>query len=314
MVDYTKLSNTANDGNNASASDICDAIVDASMMQDIAEVADATKMLMSDLGAAILRSEALWYLSSAYTKKFYINEGMATLIFDDEYYAQKFVDGHSSLQLTIHKVEQSGFKRFFSEIYNTGIWAIAYCNENKSVGLPVEPHFLPTSYNPKSCQAKEFDKYSSMLMQEIRNEEREYDRKANIVELLKKNVITQIARAKVYVPINAVQNGTSTQLVVDIQYGVNLKLVTMRTDDHKVIFPIYTSVDEYRKIPMNGVNLVLMPLSEFIRVVKSSIDRDPSVFGIVSNPGSVSFMMSKPILDLYLEQESMIKQIENANG
>lgn len=302
MIDYSKILNTKSD-NEVSTVDLCNAIVDTSMMQDIEDVAKATKLFMEDLGIALLKSDALWYLISPYTQKPYINETMATPIFDDEYYAQKFIDGHPSLSLKMQKVEQKDFKRLFFDIYNTGIWAVSYLSDNKGVNLPVKNYLLSDTYNSKTCSAQEFDKYTTMLMQEIRNSNRQYTQKNKIVDLLKKNIIDQISKAFVFVPINAINENVSTQLVVDMKYGQNLKLVTMRTEEQRVFFPIYTSIDEYRKSPINGVNLVVMPLVEFVRVIRSSMEKDNSIIGIVSNPGSVGFAMSKQILDIFLSNQ-----------
>lgn len=302
MIDYNKILSSESN-TDVCTSDLCNAIVDASMMQDVAEIAEATKLLMGDLGVAILKSDSLWYLVSTYTQKPYINETMATPIFDDEYYAQKFVDGHSNLKLKMLNVKQKDFERFFVEIYNTGIWAVSYLSDNKCVNIPIEKYLLSDIYDSNTCRAQEFDKYSIMLMQEIRNPYRQYDQKNKIVDLLKKNIIDQVSKAHVFVPINAINEKPSTQLVVSVKYGQNLKLVTMRTEDQRVFFPVYTSVNEFEKNSIDGVNLVSMPLSEFVRVIRASINKDSSIVGIVSNPGSVGFAMSKQILDIFLSYQ-----------
>ena len=287
---------TAND---MSASDICNVIAEAAMMQDIDEIARATKMLMKDLGDALLASDALWYLKSGFTDLPYISETMTTLIFDDEYYAQKYADTHSTLKLLPQRVERNNYKRMFAEIYDCGIGSVAYCNNSKSVALPIDVYFLTVSTQKNACNARELTRYIAMLMQEIRNDERQYDRKNQIVDLLKKNVISSMTGAKVFVPINAIKD-VHAELVVDISFGTNLKVSTMRTDDNRIFFPVYTSVAEYKKNSMQGLNLVSIPLGEFIRFVRHSIDRDPSVIGVVVNSGSFNFAINKSIMDIFL--------------
>jgi hypothetical protein len=194
------------------ASDLCDAIVEARMC-DLPEIRNAAMLLVEDLQSAILNSENLYYFTSNYTRSVYINERFSTFVFDDRYYAEKFVEQHPNLKLDIADISQKEFESFFIALYQQGIEAIDYCNDRSNVTMGIAKYFLSDSYNPNEAPARDLSRFIHLCMQELRNEERQYEKKEDIINLLKRNIIAEALNCNVFIPVQS--NAAVTQLKLD---------------------------------------------------------------------------------------------------
>lgn len=276
-----------------SSSDLCDAIVEAKTM-DIPEVRTATNMLVDDLRDSILSSDELYYLVSKFTRMPHINEHFSVFVFDDRYYAEKFVENNSILGLEIASANNVDFEKTFSYFYDCGAEGVDFCNDSSSVMFGLEHYFLSDNYDKNKNGARMFSRFTALLMQEIRNVDKKYDRKTEIVLLLKKNVIAEALTNFVYVPV---------QEVVDPKHGKQVHIATMQSTDGKVFFPVYTSISEFNPNELPGLQLSKAGIAEYVEFIYGRAQQDPDVYGINVNPGSINFSMNVDIMKNILDNK-----------
>lgn len=276
-----------------SSSDLCDAIVEAKTM-DIPEVRTATNMLVDDLRDSILSSDELYYLVSKFTRMPHINEHFSVFVFDDRYYAEKFVENNSILGLEIASANNVDFEKTFSYFYDCGAEGVDFCNDSSSVMFGLEHYFLSDNYDKNKNGARMFSRFTALLMQEIRNVDKKYDRKTEIVLLLKKNVIAEALTNFVYVPV---------QEVVDPKHGKQVHITTMQSTDGKVFFPVYTSISEFNPNELPGLQLSKAGIAEYVEFIYGRAQQDPDVYGINVNPGSINFSMNVDIMKNILDNK-----------
>lgn len=276
-----------------SASDLCDAIVEAKTM-DIPEVRAATNMLVDDLRDAILSSDELYYLVSKFTRMPHINEHFSIFIFNDKYYAEKYIENNQVLGLEIATINNGGFEAAFSYFYDCGAEGVDFCNDSSSVMFGLEHYFLSESYDRNSNQARMFSRFAALLMQEIRNAEKQYDRKNEIVMLLKKNIIAEALTNVVYVPV---------QEIDDPEHGKQVHITTMQSTDGKVFFPIYTNPAEFNSKELPGLQLSKTTILSYVDFIYGRAQQDPDIYGINVNPASLNFSMNRDIMKNILDNK-----------
>lgn len=281
--------------------DLCDAIVEASLASDLEDVQNAIKILTKDLCEKIADSEKTFFVVSPFTKLPYVTETLSTPIFDDEYYASKYVDSHSMLNLQVQHVKKVNLHSFLQKLDSDGIATVSFCNDSNSVTVPLRPHFLKSDDSSSGCRSLSL--YSTMLMQEVRNPSRVYANKNEIVSLLKKNILFEMTRSVVFVPINSIEsiNNSDDNLVMEIPYGKNLRAATVCTSDGKVFYPIYSNPEEYLKNKVDGLRLIKVPFRDYCGFVMETMKKDSKTIGIVFNSGSINFAMTEPILKSFKE-------------
>ncbi len=283
-----------------SAGDLCDAIVEAKEV-NIPEVREATRLLVDDLRDAILSSETIYYLKSKFTNSPHISERFSAFIFTDKYYAEKFVDGNSVLGLEIVEVANANFENFFTMLYDCGAEAVDYCNDTNSVMFGIEHFFLSSNYNRKLCSARNLNRFALISMQEIRNVDKQYERKAEIITLLKKNIVAEALSATVLVPV--VANGEFEDVdnqLINVPMQTQMNVATVTTPNGELFFPVYTNVAEFNMSPIEGLKVAKFSMISFIRFVYNVVKDNESVLGIIVNPTTVNFAMTEPILDIIL--------------
>ena len=282
-----------------SASDLCDAIVEARDI-DIPEVVEATKLLVVDLRDVLLSTEELFYLESKFTKSPYINEHFSAFVFDDKYYADKFVDTHPTLNLEVKTVKNSEYENLMSKFYNFGLDGIDYCNDTSAITLGIKHFLLSDDYDNTLPTARNLNKFICLCMQEIRNEEKIYERKSEIVNLLKKNIVAEVLTTAIYMPVKIDGNTECiSEKVVKIKENTPMNIVSIQAQGGEVLFPVYTSVDEFT-MQQEDVKLVPTSMVGFVEFVNKMISNNSSVVGISVNPESVNFAMIKPILEIVM--------------
>lgn len=282
------------------AVDLCDAIVEAKEI-NIPEVRDATRMLVDDLRDAILSSDVIYYLRSNFTKSPHVSERFSIFIFTDRYYAEKFVDNNTNLYLEIVEVDKNNFERTFSMFYDCGAEAVEYCNDANSVMFGIEHFFLSSDYNKSLCSARALNRFILISMQELRNDEKQYDRKAEIITLLKKNIVAESLTTTVLVPV--VANGEFEDVenqLVNVPMQTQMNVATVTTPNGELFFPVYTNVSEFNANPIEGLKVAKFSMLFFIRFVYDTVKNNDNVLGIIVNPSTVNFAMTEPILDIIL--------------
>lgn len=264
-----------------SASDLCDAIVEARTM-DIPEVQEATRMLVDDLRDAILSSDEIYYLASRYTRLPHLNEHFGIYIFNDKYYAEKFVEKNTILGFEIIAIPAANFENTFSYFYDCGAECIDFCNDTSNVTFGLKHYFLSDRYNEELLSARMLQRFVALGMQEIRNVDKVYDRKQEIVMLLKKNIIAEVLSTNIYVPVES--DGEQTHIV------------TMKADNNKVFFPVFTNTSEFDSNSLPGVKISPTTMLSFVQLIYNLASKDATVSGIVVNPHSVNFSMNSEVM------------------
>jgi hypothetical protein len=296
-MDYKNLNHYSGE---MSAVDLCDAIVEAKEI-NIPEVREATRMLVDDLRDAILSSDVIYYLRSNFTKCPHISERFSVFIFTDKYYAEKFVENNANLNLEVVEVSNEGFEKMFSMFYDCGAEAVDYCNDANSVMFGIEHFFLSSSYNKSLCSARALNRFILISMQEIRNTEKQYERKSEIVTLLKKNIVAESLSTTVLVPV--VTNGEFEDVenqLVNVPMQTQMNVATVTTPNGELFFPVYTNVSEFNSNPIDGLKVARFSMLSFIRFVYDTVKNNENVLGIIVNPSTVNFAMTEPILDIIL--------------
>ena len=282
-----------------SASDLCDAIVEARDI-DIPEVVEATKMLVVDLRDTLLSTEELFYLESRLTKSPYINEHFSVFVFDDKYYAEKFVDAHPFLKLEIKTIKNDEYEKTMSHFYDVGADGVDYCNDTSSITLGIKHFFLSDDYNDSIISARSLSKFICLCMQEVRNEEKQYDKKSEIVDLLKKNIIAETLSTNILMPVKV---NDDVELISDkvakIKPNSPMNIVSIQAQSGETLFPVYTNHNEFT--PMGeDIKLVQTSLLGFVDFVNKTANENKNIIGICVNPESVNFAMIKPILEIVM--------------
>ena len=286
-----------------SASDLCDAIVEARDI-DIPEVVEATKMLVLDLRDVLLSSDELFYLESQLTKSPYINEHFSVFIFDDKYYAEKFIDAHPVLKLEVKSVKNSEYESLISKFYDAGADGVDYCNDESSITLGIKHFLLSDDYNHSISSARVLNRFVCLCMQEIRNDEKLYDRKAEIVDLLKKNIVAEALTNSVFMPIKADKDAELlTDKIVKIKENTPMNIVSIQAQGGEVLFPVYTNENEFTAM-QNDIKLVQTSMLGFIEFVNQAANSNKSIVGICVNPETVNFAMIKPILEIVVANKN----------
>jgi hypothetical protein len=284
-----------------SSSDLCDAIIEARTI-DIPEVRDAAKMLVEDLRDSILNASNLYYLKNVVTNSPHINEHFSVFLFDDMYYAEKFVEKNSLVKFEIVSVKPDAYASMFSQLYDCGADGIDYCNDNGSVTFGIEHYFLSDDYNRNLCSARNLTRFILLCMQEIRNVDRQYERKDEIVMLLKKNIIAESLSAQVLIPVRSDGQNVDNQLV-NVASGTQMNIATMNTPDNAVFFPVFTNVSEFNKNPIPGLRLAATSMISYIEFVYNLASNNESVFGFAINPNTVNFAMNKGIMEIIINNK-----------
>jgi hypothetical protein len=293
MINYQNKKDYKGD---LSASDLCDAIVEASQV-DIAEVAEAKKLLIEDLRDAILSDDTIYYLTSKFTNSPYVNERYSLPIFTVKELADDFVKAHSVWGVLVNSVKQKDYKEFFSSVYNYGIDGIEYYNDESHVSMGLEAYFLSEDHVFSNAPARSLSRFVLLGMQEIRNVEKQYDNKAYIIDLLKKNIIAEGIVSNVFVPVQTDIQSDSD--ILTVPEGASVKVVTMSNESGKLFFPVYLNLEEYSKNKIPGIKIVPSSLLNFIKMVNGI--SDPNIIGVIVNPNAVGFAMNKDIMNLILE-------------
>ena len=132
-----------------------------------------------------------------------------------------------------------------------------------------------------------------------RNENRQYERKEDIVTLLKKNIIAEALTANVFIPVQSVGDG-------DVSQPKEMRVATMSTENNELFFPVYTTVAEFERSPMDGIGLASTSLLAYIEFVYGIANTHTSVYGLAINPSSVNFAMNLGIMDLVLQNKQRL--------
>ena len=292
-----------------SAVDLCDAIVEAKEIE-IPEVRSATKLLVDDLRDAILSSDVLYYLQSKFTKSPHINERFSIFVFSDKYYAEKFLENNQILGLEIVEVEKYKFESMFINFYDCGAEGVDYCNDSNSVMFGIEHFFLSDNYNRNLCSARLFNRFVLLTMQEIRNNDKQYDKKAEIITLLKKNIIAEALTTFVLVPVvNASGLESVEHQIINIPSNTQMNVATVTTQSGEIFFPVYTNTGEFRKGYLEGLKVASFSLISFVEFVSSTLKANPNVLGIIVNPATSNFAMTELILDLIRDNANAKKNM-----
>lgn len=281
-----------------SSSDLCDAIVEAKSI-NIPEVRDAARLLVDDLRDSILSADKLYYLESEVTGSPHINEHFGVFLFDDCYYVEKFLEKNTVLHLRMKEVVPEEYEKLFTHLYDCGAECVDYCNDNSNVTFGIEHYFLSDDYNSKLCSARLLSRFVLLCMQEIRNSDKLYERKDEIVTLLKKNIIAESLGCRVLIPVRNEGESIDGQLV-NVASGTQMNIATMNTESNEVFFPVYTNVGEFNKNPIPGLNVIATSLLSYIDFVYQVSVSNPNVFGLAINPNSVNFAMNKGIMEIIL--------------
>lgn len=302
-MDYSTVKNYKVD---MTASDLCDAIVEAYSI-DIQEVREAAKMLVDDLKYAILQMPKIYLIMSLHTNAPYVNERFGVYVFSDEHYAETFVENNKDVfGYVIKEVFANDYESLFTYLYNAGIDHIEYCNDCSKVSMPIKLHFLSNNYISNNYTARLLSRFVLLCMQEIRNDDKKYDRKDNLIDILKKNVIVESVNSTVLIPIFHESNN----LIVQVPKGSNIQIATMKAANNELFFPIYTSVEEYKKNPIDNLKLIPIPLINHIENVLSNMTQNKDIKGIIVNPGSVSFGMTEPVLKAIATNKDVVQKME----
>jgi hypothetical protein len=285
-----------------SSSDLCDAIVEARTI-DIPEVRDAAKMLVDDLRDVIVGAEKIFYIKNQVTNAPHINEHFAVFIFDDKYYAEKFVENNTLLKLEIVEVENEKIESTMSYFFDCGAEGIDFCNDSSGVTFGLEHYFLSDDYNKNLCSARLLTRFILLCMQEIRNAERQYERKDDIVTLLKKNIIAETLGCNVLIPVHADGQHVDNQLI-NVAGGTQMNIATMNTEDNAVFFPVYTNVAEFNKNPIPGIKLAATSMISYIDFIYHLAENNESIYGLAVNPNTVNFSMNKGIMEIIVSNKN----------
>ncbi len=304
-MNYKSISNYEGD---MSASDLCDAIVEARTC-DLPEIRTAMHLLIEDLQLALLNAENLYYLVSDVTDAPHINEHFAVYLFDDRYYAEKFVEKNKVLKLNIHDAAPEDYEWLFSHFYNCGAECVDYCNDNSNVTFDLEHYFLSDNYDKTVAPGRLLSRFTNLCMQEIRNDDKQYERKPEIVTLLKKNIISESLTTNIFIP--AFDDGNlASNVSLD---KVNVRIATMSTSNKELFFPVYTARDEFKFTALDGIKLVETTLLSYIEFVEKIAKNNEHVFGLAINPESVNFAMNRGILDIVLQNKNAVTNKNKAN-
>lgn len=287
-MNYKNLSQYEGD---MSASDLCDAIVEAKTC-NLPEIREAARMLVEDLRDAIVNAENLFYLVSSITRAPYINEHFAVFIFDDRYYAEKFVEKNSVLKLEIMDAAPNDYEWLFSYFYRCGAEGVDYCNDSSSVTFGINPFFLSDDYNENSAPGRLLARFVHLCMQEIRNEDRVYEKKDEIVNLLKRNIVGEALSTQIFIPVQG-EPSQNTGMA-------NARVAAMTTATNDVFFPVYTSIDEFRNNTVPGLSLAKTSLVSYIEFIENVAKNDEKVFGLAVNPEFVNFALNRGIMEIIL--------------
>ena len=277
-----------------SIDELCDAIADASKVMDGDDLNGAVKLLVEDLRDALLDTDQLFVLRSKYTNSPYITERLSAMVFEDEYYANKFADERKELGLIVDAIKNEAYENFFSVLHDCGVNHIDLCGEgNNYIRMLVDELFLSDDYNKKNYSAIDLNRFSTMLMQEVRNTERVYDRKDNIVTLLKKNVIATLMGCAVWVPV----------AMMSVDGKDAMKVLTAPVNVSQATFPVYTNLREAfaMRNHSESIKLTLMKAPSVIRFVSETMKQNKSIVGLTINPLTTNFTMTGEVLDICLE-------------
>lgn len=282
-----------------SASDLCDAIVEARDV-DIPEVVEATKMLVVDLRDTLLSTDELFYLESELTRSPYINEHFSVFVFDDKYYAEKFVDAHPLLKLKVNTIKSTEYESAITRFYDAGADSVDYCNDTSAITLGIKHFFLSDDYNNSIVSARNLNKFICLCMQEVRNEDKKYDKKNEIIDLLKKNIIAETLSSSILMPVKVDVNvELISDKIVKIKPNSPMNIVSIQAQSGETLFPVYTNQNEFT--PMSpDVKLVQTSLLGFVEFVNQSFRENNNIIGICVNPESVNFAMVKQIIEIVI--------------
>lgn len=282
-----------------SASDLCDAIVEARDI-DIPEVVEATKMLVVDLRDTLLSTDELFYLESRLTKSPYINEHFSVFVFDDRYYAEKFIDAHPFLNLEIKTLKSDEYENAMSRFYDIGADGVDYCNDTSAITLGIKHFLLSDDYDNTVISARNLSKFICLCMQEIRNEDKKYDKKNEIVDLLKKNIIAEALSTGILMPVKVDSDAELiSDKVVKIKPNSPMNIVSIQAQGGETLFPVYTNSNEFTPMSQD-IKLVQTSLLGFVEFVNNTSGNNNNIVGICVNPESVNFAMIKPILEIIM--------------
>jgi hypothetical protein len=137
-------------------------------------------------------------------------------------------------------------------------------------------------------------------MQEIRNEDKKYDKKNEIVDLLKKNIVAEALSTGILMPVKVDSDvELISDKVVKLKPNSPMNIVSIQAQSGETLFPVYTNANEFTPMSQD-IKLVQTSLLGFVEFVNNTSGNNNNIIGICVNPESVNFAMIKPILEIIM--------------
>lgn len=263
--------------------ELCSAIEDAAKVSKMSGMKEVLTSFLDELKEEVLKLPSIYVWYCKRTKHPFIGFNLSMTFFPDFELAQEMANKKLGDAVEVVQIDNKDYASFFKSIYETGILNVTFSVKPESgVRLDVREMFIENDADPDRLKQGKMLAAVCLLLQTYCLPDSNSGAYDSPRIMLQKAIIAHFIETPVYLPF--------------IGEGHEKTYVSMKANEEKTVFPIFTSEKEAKPMVDNvpGLHLVKVPNSvSAIKAVNVALGVDKNVLGAVVNPFSVNFPVNE---------------------